>query len=163
MHNRLRAIAGRISHVCAVIAGICLMAIVVLTTLNIVFRQTPFIPPITGAQEGTAFLGALLIALAMPMTQLQKSNISVEMIHSVLSTRAATTLARMNAVISAAVCLLIAWQCAAYAIDFWESGEVSMTLAVPFYPLILIVSASFAMLALIFITDCIAPAEQVSK
>lgn len=138
------------------------MAIVVLTTLNIIFRRTSFLPPITGAQEGAAFLGALTVALALPFTQVRKANICVEMLQPYLSERARMLVARANGFISAIVCLLIAWRCAVYALDLRESEEVSMTLAIPFYPIILVMSACFAMLAVVFVIDGLEPADHAA-
>jgi TRAP-type C4-dicarboxylate transport system permease small subunit len=160
--SRLRALSERLSTYCAVAAGTCLMAIVVLTTLNIIFRRTSFLPPITGAQEGAAFLGALAVALALPFTQVRKANICVEMLQPYLSERARVLVERANGFISAIVCLLIAWQCAVYALDLWEAEEVSMTLAIPFYPIILVIGACFAMLAVVFVTDALKPVHRAA-
>ena len=118
----MRALSERLSTYCAVAAGTCLMAIVVLTTLNIIFRRTSFLPPITGAQEGAAFLGALAVALALPFTQVRKANICVEMLQPYLSERARVLVERANGFISAIVCLLIAAACLnAHPVLMWTA------------------------------------------
>lgn len=160
--DRWRALSERLSVWCAVAAGTCLMGIVLVTTLNIVFRRTSVLPPITGAQEGAAFLGALAVALALPFTQVSKANIGVEMVQAWLPERARLIGERVNSVVSAVVCLLIAWRCAAYGLDLWESDEVSMTLAIPFHPILFVMSGCFVLLAAVFLTDAAKPAPHAA-
>jgi tripartite ATP-independent transporter DctM subunit len=71
----MHALAELIARHCAVVAGVCLMAIVVVTTLNIVARK--LMMPILGAHEATEYLAALLIGLTLAYNQLRKENISV--------------------------------------------------------------------------------------
>lgn len=161
MIQRMQALAELIARHCAVVAGICLMAIVVLTTLNIVARK--FMLPILGAHEATEYLGALLISLTLAYNQLRKENISVELVDTFLSPRSRALMESITSFLSLLLCLLIAWRCVVYAIGLWETKEVSLTLGIPFYPFVMIVGASFALLAYALLIDSLKAAAEVRK
>ena len=161
MIERMQAFADLIARNCAIVAGICLMAIVVLTSLNIVSRK--FMSPILGAHEATEYLGALLISLTLAYNQLRKENISVELVDTFLSARSRAIMESITSFLSLILCLLIAWRCVVYAIGLWETKEVSLTLAIPFYPFVMIVGASFALLAYALLIDSLKAAAEVRK
>jgi TRAP-type C4-dicarboxylate transport system permease small subunit len=157
----MHALAEFIARHCAVIAGVCLMAIVVLTAINIVARQ--FMRPILGAHEVTEYLGALLIGLTLAHNQLRKENISVELVDTFLSPRARALMESVTSFLSLLMCLLIAWRCVVYAIGLRETGEVSMTMGIAFYPFVFIIGASFALLAFALLVDSLRAAGEVRK
>ncbi|HEY7548182.1 MAG TPA: TRAP transporter small permease [Hyphomicrobiaceae bacterium] len=161
MLQRMHALAEFIARYCAVIAGLCLMAIVVVTTLNIVARK--FTAPILGAHEATEYLGALLIGLTLAYNQLRRENISVELVDTLLSPRARALMESVTSILSLLVCLLIAWRCVVYAIELRETREVSMTMGIAFYPFVLIVGASFALLAFALLVDSLRAVGEVRK
>lgn len=136
----------------AAIAAYCLMAIVVIIAGNIIIRQ--FIDPIEGVHEVAAFLGALVIALSLARNQLSKENIGVEIIHVYLPKRIQLIVESVTSLIAAIVSALIAWQLFAYSLHLCQSNEVSMTLAIPYYPFIAVVGLCFALLALVLFNDC---------
>jgi TRAP-type C4-dicarboxylate transport system permease small subunit len=161
MLPRINALADLIARHCAAIAGVCLMAIVALTALNIVARKLML--PILGAHEATQYLGALLIGLTLAYNQLKKENIRVELVHTFLPPRARALLDSFTSLLCVLMCLLIAWRCVVYALDLWETKEVSMTMGLPFYPVILVVGASFALLALALLIDSLNAAADVRR
>lgn len=160
MIQRMQAFAEQIARHCAVVAGVCLMAIVVLTTLNIVARRF-MSSPILGAHEATEYLGALLIGLTLAYNQLGKENISVEFLDTVLPQRSRALLESITSFLCLLLCVLIAWRCGVYAIGLWEAKEVSMTIGIPFYPFVLVVGASFALLAFALLIDALRAAAEV--
>ncbi|HWE15850.1 MAG TPA: TRAP transporter small permease [Hyphomicrobiaceae bacterium] len=161
MIDRMQALVEVVARYCAVVAGVCLMAIVALTVLNIVTRK--FMWPILGAHEATEYLGALLIGLTLAYNQLKKENISVEIVDNFLPARVRALLESVTSFLCLLLCVLIAWRCIIYAIGLWESKEVSLTLGIPFYPFAMIVGASFALLALTLLIDSIRAAAEVRR
>jgi TRAP-type C4-dicarboxylate transport system permease small subunit len=157
----MHALAEFIARHCAVIAGVCLMAIVAVTTLNIVARK--FAAPILGAHEATEYLGALLIGLTLAYNQLRKENIGVELVDAFLAPRARALTESVTSFLSLFMCLLIAWRCVVYAIELRETREVSMTMGIAFYPFVLIVGVSFALLAFALLVDSLRAAGEVRK
>jgi TRAP-type C4-dicarboxylate transport system permease small subunit len=161
MLQRMQAVAELIARHCAVVAGVCLMAIVGLTTLNIVARQ--FMLPILGAHEATEYLAALLIGLTLAYNQLKKENISVEIVDAFLPPRLHALLQSVTSFLCLLMCLLIAWRCVVYAVGLRASREVSLTMGIPFYPFVLVVGASFALLAFALLMDSLKAAAEVRK
>jgi TRAP-type C4-dicarboxylate transport system permease small subunit len=161
MLERMHAAIDLIARHCAVVAGVCLMAIVALTTLNIVARQ--FMSPILGTHEATEYLGALLISLTLAYNQLKKENIGVELVDTYLSPRVRALLTCITSLLSLVLCLAIAWRSIVYAVELWEAKEVSMTMGIPFFPIVLVVGASFALLALALLVDSLRAAAEVRR
>lgn len=159
MIQRMQALADLIARHCAAVAGICLMAIVALTTLNIVARQLMW--PILGAHEATEYLGALLISLTLAYNQLRKENIGVEIVDTLVSARVRALLESITSSLALLLCLLIAWRCVVYAVDLWHSKEVSSTMGIPFYPFVTVVGLSFALLAFALLVDALKAAAEV--
>jgi TRAP-type C4-dicarboxylate transport system permease small subunit len=157
----MHAAAEFIARYCAAVAGVCLIAIVALTTLNIVARQ--FMRPILGAHEATEYLAALLIGLTLAHNQLRKENISVEIVDTFLPPRARALLESVTSFLCLLMCLLIAWRCVVYAIGLREAREVSLTMGIPFYPFVLVVGVSFALLAFALLVDAIRAVSEVRK
>jgi TRAP-type C4-dicarboxylate transport system permease small subunit len=157
----MEALAGLIARNCAVVAGICLMAIVAVTTLNIFARQ--LMRPILGAHEATEYLGALLISLTLAYNQLRKENIGVEIIDTILPARARALLESITSFLSLLLCLLIAWRCVVYAIEIWQSKEVSSTMGIPFWPFVIVVGVSFALLAFALLVDSLKAAAEARR
>jgi len=149
---KMTAIIETLSRYGAEVSGYCLMAIVAMIAGNIIIRQ--FIEPIEGVHEVAAFLGALVIALSLARNQLSKENIGVEIIHVYLPKHLQLIVESITSLISAIVSALIAWQLFAYSLHLYESNEVSMTLAIPYYPFIGVVSLCFLLLTLVLFADC---------
>jgi TRAP-type C4-dicarboxylate transport system permease small subunit len=158
--EKLKSAAEAASRLMAIAAGCCLMGMVGITTLNIILRRPPFHSPLTGAHELSAFLGALLIGLALPLTQLRKGNISVEILRAYLSEPVAAALERVLALVCGGLSIVIFWRLIVYGLDLRERDEVSMTLAIPFWPALVAIGICFAVLSLVFIVQAAMPADR---
>ncbi len=139
------------------------MAVVALITANIILRRAPFYAPILGAHEVSSFMGALLIGLALPLTQLRDRNISVEFAQANLPKPAASILKRVLALICMGLCALLAWRLVAYGMILWGRHEVSLTLFIPFFPFIFVLSVCFIVLAFVFLTDALGAGSRESQ
>lgn len=159
----LATTARVLCRVLAAVAGCCLVAMVALTTLNIVLRKPPFEAPLTGAHELTAFLGAMVISLSLPLNQLRKGNIRVEILQSLMPPRLRAGLERAGLLASGAFCAVVVWRLLVYALVLRDRGEVSMTLAVPYFPFIVIAGGCFLILAAVLILQAVAPGEEASE
>jgi hypothetical protein len=67
------------------------------------------------------------------------------------------------AILSTALYAVIAWQCVKYARSMIETGEVSLALAIPFYPFIFAVAFGLFVLALILLNDIIRSIGEIFK
>ena len=146
-----------LSKVLAVLASACLVGMVAITTLNIILRRPPFETPVVGAHELTAFFGALVISFALPFNQLRDGNIRVEMMTTWLPTPVRHLLDRIVLFVSGLLCVAISVQLFKHAGVLKDRGEVSMTLAIPYFPFIMVVGLCFAILAAVLFIQTIAP------
>jgi TRAP-type C4-dicarboxylate transport system permease small subunit len=128
-----RAVSG-LSRFLDKIAGWCLVAMMLLTVADVILRL--FRRPILGTYEIVGLLGALVVAFAMPHTTLQGGHVSVEIVVSRLSPSVQSIVNLVTRTLSIILFALIAWECFNYGNDLKAAGEVSMTLCLPFYPVL---------------------------
>ena len=131
MRGFVRTVAA-ISGYLNVIAGISLTLLMSLTILDVVLRG--FGKPIVGTYELVALLGAVAIGFAMPKTALVRGHIYVDFF---IATFSRTVRNIFNITTRLLVFLLLfftGWNLFTYAWDLRSSGEVSLTLQLPFYP-----------------------------
>lgn len=134
-----------------VAAGAALVALTLLATANVGLRIVR--APVSGTYEIVSFLGAIVTAGALGYTQKRKDHIVVD----ILSDRFPAPVKRALDGVSHAVTLvlfsIVSWQTFAWGRRLMESGELSETLKVPYYPFVFAVSAGFAVLALTLLLD----------
>jgi TRAP-type C4-dicarboxylate transport system permease small subunit len=134
------------------IAGCALVCMTALICCNIAMRLV-FNTPITGTYELMGLCGALVTALSLGYTQLQRKHISVVILTNTFPPQwqhAAT-------VVSDLVCMIffgaIAWQISKWSTTLLRTGEVTETLRIIYYPFTYAVALGCAVLALILLTD----------
>src|SRR5512135_2813091 len=117
-----------------VAAGAALVALTLLATANVGLRIVR--APVSGTYEFVSFLGAIVTAGALGYTQKRKDHIVVD----ILSDRFPAPVKRALDGVSHAVTLvlfsIVAWRTYAWGRQLMESGELSETLKVPFYPFV---------------------------
>ena len=148
-------ILDRISHllnqVLISIAGIFLIAMIILTCANVFLRLVWI--PVSGTFELMGYFGAVLTALALGYTQIKKGHIAVDIVVLGFSKRAQKTLNAINDIICMVFFTVVTWQIAKYAGTLRETGEVTETLQIIYYPFTYGVAFGCAVLSLVFLTD----------
>ena len=160
--HRLRRVIASISRWSNIAGEICLAAMVVLVTGNILLRLTP-VGPVLGTFELTGYLGALLIAFALAHNQVKRRNIAVEFLVSRLPRRTQNVIDMVVFCISTCLYGVISWRCVAEAIHLSSTGEVSPTLSLPFYPVLIVIGTGCALLGLVLFTDFLQSLSEVFK
>lgn len=116
------------------VAGVCLLAMTGLTCLDVILRL--FRRPILGTYELVQFLGAAVAAFAMAHTTYQRGHVAVEVLVIRLSPGLQKIIYFAVQCLSLFLFAVLAYECVIYGNDFRTSGEVSMTLRIPFYPIL---------------------------
>jgi TRAP-type C4-dicarboxylate transport system permease small subunit len=111
--------------------------------------------PIPGAYEMVGLLGAVIISFAMAYTSLQRGHVAVEMIYEKLPPRAQCFVDSAGNLTGALLFGTIAWQSSVYGADLRQSGEVSLTLQMPLYPIVYGIAFGCGLLALMLLVDFI--------
>ena len=133
------------------VAGSAIVAMMLLTCTDVVLRY--FRKPIPGTYELVCFLGAVAVAFAMAHTSVEKGHVEVSFVVNLLPQRIQGLIESITTSFGLIFFVLIAWQSVIYANDLRLSGEVSLTLELPFYPFVYGISFSAAIVCLILLSN----------
>lgn len=125
-------ITSGINRALMTVGGIFLVAMILLTCGNIFLRLVWL--PIQGTFELMGFFGAIVTSFALGYTQTKKGHISVDVLFRRFSPRAARFLDGLNHLLCAGFFGIVAWQLGEKGHVLFETGEVSETLHMAYYP-----------------------------
>ena len=109
--------------------------------------------PIPGTYELVCFLGSAAAAFAMAHTTVESGHVAVSLIVRLLSEKLQAGFKIVTSSFGFILFSLISCQSIMYARELVESGEVSMTLELPYYPFVYGVAfASFAVCLVLVMT-----------
>ncbi|MCP3954589.1 MAG: TRAP transporter small permease [Desulfobacterales bacterium] len=133
------------------IGGFFLVAMVLLTCANI-FSRNIWVP-IKGTFELMGYFGAIVTAFALGYTQLNKGHIAVDVLINTFSEKTRNILQILNNGVCAAFFGIAAWQIAVKATTLMNTGEITETLRIIYYPFTFAVAFGCLVLALVMLTD----------
>lgn len=107
--------------------------IMLLTVLDVILRS--FRMPITGTYELVAFSGAIIVGFALPLTSFKRGHIYVDFFLQKLPPRVQTIFNTFTRCLGIVLFALISWNLIKVGMNLHKSGEVSLTLKLPFYPI----------------------------
>ena len=131
--------------------GMFLMGMIFLTCANIACRAVW--ESIPGTFELMGYFGAVATAAALAFTQLNRGHIAVNVLINRFSRKTRRRLNAFNNTACALFFAIIAWQIGLKAHGFMQTGEVSETLRVIFYPFTYMVATGCGVIALVFVVD----------
>ncbi len=129
--------------------------------LNMILR--PMGHPLMGSFEIMGFGCAMLTALGLGYSQETRSHIRVDLLFNRFPGTLKRCLNILAMVISSAFFSMAAYRLMIMAIQWKEYGELSETLRIPFYPVVLVVAAGFLLLSLNLLTDAIETADTTAN
>ena len=121
---------GRICRWFAIVGGVVLVAMTVMSVASIVGRSL-FGKPVPGDFELIQIGCAICVAAFLPWCQMQGGNIIVDFFTVRVGARAQAWLDAFGAALLSAVMLLVAWRTGVGAITVKASGETSMIMGFP--------------------------------
>jgi TRAP-type C4-dicarboxylate transport system permease small subunit len=133
------------------IAGIAIVLMMLLTCADIVLRFLR--RPIPGTYELVCFLGAMAVAFAMAHTTVQKGHVAVSLLVRLLPQRMQGLIDMLTGTFGFILFALIAWRSVLYANSLHVTGEVSLTLQLPFYPFVYGIGFSAVAVCLVLLSD----------
>ncbi len=131
----MRAIINKVeglSKFLNVFAGIAITFIMFLTVTDVILRY--FRRPIIGTYELVAFSGAIVIGFAVPMTTFLKGHMLVDFFVLKFPRRIRNTIHIITRLLGIGLFALLGWNLIKLGMDLYRTGEVSLTLQLPFYP-----------------------------
>lgn len=147
----LEKTSNRLAKALYWIAGAAIVVMMVLTCADVVLRYLRM--PIPGTYELVCFLGALAVSFAMAHTSVERGHVAVSLVVRLLPQRAQYLVDSLTGTLGIILFALIAWQSALYANVLRGSGEVSLTLQMPFYPFVYGMAFSAGAVCLVLLTD----------
>jgi TRAP-type C4-dicarboxylate transport system permease small subunit len=133
------------------IAGVFLLAMILLTCTNIFLRIVWL--PVKGTFELMGFFGAIATACALGYTQIKRGHIAVDILVNRFSKKTRNILNGINYFICMIFFTIAGWRMVQWATTLWRTGEVTETLRIIFYPFTYGVALSCFTLAMVLLTD----------
>jgi TRAP-type C4-dicarboxylate transport system permease small subunit len=133
------------------LGGVALVFLMLLTMADVILRL--FGRPIVGTYELVAMSGAVAIGASLPLTSWMRGHIYVDTFVTRLPRVAQAALNILTRAAVIALFAVIGWNLVKYAMDLARSGEVSPTLRLPFWPIVLGVAAGCFVQCLVTISD----------
>ena len=116
------------------IAGCALTLMMLLTVTDVILRF--FRMPIIGAYELIAFGGGIVIGLSLPLTSYKKGHILVDDFLKRFSKSTRKYIHLTTRLLGLGLFVILSWNMFVMGMDMIQSGEVSLTLEMPFYPVV---------------------------
>jgi TRAP-type C4-dicarboxylate transport system permease small subunit len=157
LEKLIRALTKNMSHV----AALAIISMMCLTCADIVLRF--FGHPIAGTYEIVGFLATFTISFSLAHTSMEKGHIAVEILFQRLPFRVQYILEGVVEVLSLFVFIIATWQCAVYGFDLKNNQDVSATLAIPVYPVVLGIALGCASLCLVITFNLVKAVRRIVK
>jgi TRAP-type C4-dicarboxylate transport system permease small subunit len=135
------------------IAGIALAGIMFLTVADVFLRL--FKLPIVGTYEIVSLLGAVVIGFAIPQTTIERGHVLMDFLTDRLSFGGQRILHLGTRLLAGLIFLIIGWNLFKLGNDLLATGQVSLTLKFPEYPIAYGVSFCCLLECLVLLTDLI--------
>jgi len=134
-----------------IVAAASIFFMMALTCADVILRL--FRMPIPGTYEIVSFMGAVAVSFAVARTSVENGHVAVSLVVQLLPKRAQGLVEGIIAILGIILFALIAWQSTLYALDCQRSGEVSLTLQLPFYPIIYGIAFGAVIVCLVLLVD----------
>jgi TRAP-type C4-dicarboxylate transport system permease small subunit len=156
METFLKAVGAASRHL-NMVAGVSITFMMLLTVADVILRS--FRMPILGTYELVAFSGAMVVGFSLPFTSWAMGHIYVDSFVGKLPRRLKNAFNIGTRCLGVGLFFLIGWNLLRMGLDLYRSGEVSLTLKVPFYPVVLGVGLSCFLQCLVLISQIVKIAE----
>jgi len=138
----------KLAKLCAVLAGVLLTAITLMTCVSLIGRNTTGWT-LVGDFELSGSAAGAAIALFLPWCQLRRGNIIVDFFTSNASARTNAGLDRLGALLLALSMLLLAWRTTLGGLNAYNTHSGTMMLGFPEWVVYLCIVPPLALTALI--------------
>jgi TRAP-type C4-dicarboxylate transport system permease small subunit len=154
----------RVSRIMGVIAAAVLGVMMVITVADVCGRYF-FLKPIEGTFEIVGIFLVIAASLSLGYCQLNLANIRITVLSDLFSQRTQSIIFLVAYIIAAVVSAMISWQggLRAWEYMFKELGATTVTLGLPFWPFMLLLTIGFAWVCIIFLIDIYFTFREVFK
>jgi len=147
----MNKVNGLLNGLLTFIGGIFLVAMIILTCVNILFRIVWV--PVPGTYELMGLFGAIVTAFALGQTQARKGHVAVDILINTFSAKTRKVLKLAGDLICMAFFVIVTWQLVVKGNILWKTGELTETLKIIYHPYIYAVAFGCAVLTLVCFGD----------
>jgi TRAP-type C4-dicarboxylate transport system permease small subunit len=151
--NILAETIHKVARVMYWIAGVALAGIMFLTVADVFLRL--FKLPIVGTYEIVSLLGAVVIGFAIPQTTVERGHVLMDFLTERLSFGGQQILHLGTRLLASLTFLIIGWNLFKLGNDLMDTGQVSLTLKFPEYPVAYGIAFCCLLECLVLLTDLI--------
>ena len=137
-----------LSNLCAILAGMLLTVITLITCGNLILRNTTG-DSMAGAFEMTAMATGAAIALFMPLAQIRQGHIIVDFFTANVSDATNAKLDRLGALVLSLVFMLLSWRTSLGGMSAFNANSQTMLLGFPEWIVYACMVPPFALSALV--------------
>ncbi|MHB1407485.1 MAG: TRAP transporter small permease [Desulfitobacteriaceae bacterium] len=141
------------NHGLAWLAGLALILMLIVVVGNALIRI--FYLPFPGTTELVGWLAAITTSFALGYTQMNKGNVALDMVTNKLPLRVQKILEGIFALFTAVFFGMAGWKIVGYGFTLKDSGYLSETLRLAYYPFLFVVSLGFLGLTLTLLLEFI--------
>ena len=156
----MRRITKQLVELMNYLAAASIIAMMLLTCADVLLRL--FKHPILGTYELVGLFGALTIAFAIPATTLSNGHVALDFIVEKLPAKGQLIFTMVANLLSLTLFALIGWQSFIYANILRISGEVTLSLEMPFYPIVYAISAASILVCIVLFLELATPTQKGS-
>ena len=156
------AVVTFLVRVMTVVAGLSIVVMIGITTLDVVLRYC-FGRPVTGAFDIIRLAGALTIACGLPYTTAVKGHVAIEYFFLKLWPRARVAVDTVMRLLGMVLFGLLSWQSFRYGMDLKRVGEVTPTLQVPTFWVAWVICLSCGVVVLVIFHNLLHPGREMIK
>ena len=149
--KKFQRLVSKLSRFLGVIAGSTLVAVMLMTVLDVILRY--FGRPIVGIYDIVALGGAVIIGFSMPLAAEKKVHVYMEMGLQSYSRTVKQVLSFITRVIVFGISFIVAWNLIQLGIDFHQTGEVSLTIKIIYYPIAMGLGVCFIIQMLVLVVQ----------
>jgi TRAP-type C4-dicarboxylate transport system permease small subunit len=151
--QRLLSTVLRISRWMNVLAEVALAFIILITVADVILRS--FKRPILGTYELVALSGGIIIGFSIPITSWMKAHIYVDFVVLKFSDKGKKAFKVATKCLGIILFVIIGANLLLMGLELYQSGEVSPTLHIPFYPMVWSIGACCFFQCLVLFCDIV--------
>ena len=145
----------------AVVAGVAALTMITVTCLDVILRQLGH--PLLGVVDIVQLTACVAGICALPYTTATKGHVAVEFFFQRLPRKSKVVIDGMNRLLVACMFLFLAWRCWVYGLYMLRKGIGTMTLQLPMFWVMWLMSFSFLVVVLVKIQHLIHPGKEMMK
>ena len=155
-------LTNRVATAFAAVAGVVLLALMVVTSLDVAGRY--FLNrPIEGVFDLTQLAVVVIAFFGLAYCAAQDGHVTIEVLFNLFGKSTQRVLNRIINLAGAALMILIAWRTMVESTDSRELGETSNLLLIPFFPFFWVVAAGSFLFALALLLRVFIPVSKVDS